>query len=618
MPVAGGGARADEDGDDAEDVLADAEFVDDADLADGADGVEAAAGAESAGSTAGVDALVRAEVAAGAAGAGTGAGVGALVRAEAAELGAGAAGAGTAAGVDAPAWPEAAAGAEGAGAAAGVDAPARSEAAAGAEGAGPAPGPGPSVDESGPASAPPPFSVGGAAAAGAASGPSQGVGSVGAGGVAASGRDAAPDTGDQGPAPLPAPSPAPASAAPAWARRAALGRAGGSPAGAVSGLGPDDGPAPFVGRAPPEVPRLSAVSVDDLLRRGRTGPVETVAPPAAPPAASGPAADPDDEKTFIGGIGAELVAALGKPRARGVGPPDAAAPVPPPAPSVAVGRSRVAPASDATTVGEGAGALRLIEPSRAPRETPGAAAIQILGVGKARTVSQTVELGDDAPSYGGAEPSGGGGLDDESASLSVAFEAPAPAVRRRAPVLTDTTASAGPKVTVDGLVGSTQSRGSDADARAFLEAARAAELRGDFAAAELSFGDLISVDGGRPEGWLGRGRCRVELGDYAAAMSDFQRAEDCAAGSVEPLVEIGNLFYVRKEYRKAIATFDQAVEQDPKHARAYCLRGLCHAQRKSHQQAADDLRRAAQLDPTLPNIERFVQAADRAADARRR
>ena len=130
----------------------------------------------------------------------------------------------------------------------------------------------------------------------------------------------------------------------------------------------------------------------------------------------------------------------------------------------------------------------------------------------------------------------------------------------------------------------------------------------------LHYGDLLSLQPSNLEAHLGRGRSLVELGDYAAAMSDFQRAEDIAPHSPDPIVEMGNLFFARKEYRKSITYYDQAVEMAPDHAMAWCRRGICHHYRKNHSQAFKDLQKAVSLDPDIPNLRKYVQMARKAIE----
>ena len=94
----------------------------------------------------------------------------------------------------------------------------------------------------------------------------------------------------------------------------------------------------------------------------------------------------------------------------------------------------------------------------------------------------------------------------------------------------------------------------------------------------------------------------------ARAISDFSRAEDLAPESPAPAIEMGNLFFVRKEYAKAISHFDQALQLQPQPALALARRGTAHLHRKDQAAALAD--RA---------IARFVfgLASQRAAWARR-
>jgi lipoprotein NlpI len=72
---------------------------------------------------------------------------------------------------------------------------------------------------------------------------------------------------------------------------------------------------------------------------------------------------------------------------------------------------------------------------------------------------------------------------------------------------------------------------------------------------------------------------------------------------------MGDLYFARKEYRRAIEFYDQAVELDGSHAMARCRRGISHYYRKNFRQAFQDLQRAYSLDPEIPNIRKYVQMA---------
>lgn len=115
---------------------------------------------------------------------------------------------------------------------------------------------------------------------------------------------------------------------------------------------------------------------------------------------------------------------------------------------------------------------------------------------------------------------------------------------------------------------------------------------------------------------MGRGRCTMELGDYAAAISDFQRAEDLDPTSPMPTREMGNLFYARKDYRRAIEFYTQAINLDPSQALARVRRGMSFYYRKEYQKALTDLERAYTMDPTIPGLTASINKVGRAMDRR--
>lgn len=329
--------------------------------------------------------------------------------------------------------------------------------------------------------------------------------------------------------------------------------------------------------------------------------------------------DPANEKTTIsdvGGVAAALAAmGLAKPgvagAARVAGPDedDEAEDEDALAPTAQVGLSQPRSVSPGVMpeIKEGPAAPTL----GAPR--PAAAAIQLMGDGQARTLTDTLELGS-AEETGAIEevsdeveaPAGNGGFglhfeaaeEEEEDEVHIPELSDDPSEIRIESVL-DENAEASPAPDAGATDG-------------FVLAAQAAEGRGDLQAAVVSYGDVLGLDPDRVDAYLARGRCLLELGDYAAAMSDFQHAEDLAPDSPDPLVEMGNLFFARKEYRRGIHYYDQAIELDPTHAMARCRRGICHHYRKDHEQALADLQRAYALDPEIPNIGKYVQMAVKA------
>jgi lipoprotein NlpI len=72
---------------------------------------------------------------------------------------------------------------------------------------------------------------------------------------------------------------------------------------------------------------------------------------------------------------------------------------------------------------------------------------------------------------------------------------------------------------------------------------------------------------------------------------------------------MGELFFARKDYTRAIEFFDSAIEVDANHAMARCRRGISYYYKKSYREAFLDLQKAYTLDPDIPNIRKYVQMA---------
>jgi Flp pilus assembly protein TadD len=266
----------------------------------------------------------------------------------------------------------------------------------------------------------------------------------------------------------------------------------------------------------------------------------------------------------------------------------------------------------------------------------GAAAVRILGVGKAEPVTGTTrkrarhdeDASDPGTQEGVVAASGAEDGDDWGAGLAGASGGLSLLGKRKSddglpsiPKLTEEESQEVGGAAVDGAVvdldqGSLQAveEVDPAQLRSFQRAAEEAVSKGDMHQAIVHYRDMLDLAPENLDAYLGRGRCLVHLGDYAAAMSDFQRAEDLDPKSPLPLVEMGNLFFARKEYLRAIQFFDTALELDDKNAWAWCYRGICHHYRKKHKEAFQDLQKAYSLDPEIPNIRRYVQMAVKAME----
>jgi len=269
---------------------------------------------------------------------------------------------------------------------------------------------------------------------------------------------------------------------------------------------------------------------------------------------------------------------------------------------------------------------RVVEPRPAGQveEHTGAAAIQILGHGKAQTLTPTLELGgapdeSDTSSLLPVSPSGQPIDPNPTGSFRLQFEEPDEAATGpHIPVLTESEEVHHQPVvlTPDGsleqpAVAPLGGGLTEAAIQNYLAHAEAAERRGNLREAVVHYDDLLSHDPHNVVAHLGRGRCLVDLGDYGSAMSDFTRAEDIAPDSPEPLVEMGNLFFARKEYKRAITYYNHAIDLDSSHAMAFSRRGISHYHRRQYAEAHHDLTEASKRDSSIPGLQRYIQMAGR-------
>ena len=143
-----------------------------------------------------------------------------------------------------------------------------------------------------------------------------------------------------------------------------------------------------------------------------------------------------------------------------------------------------------------------------------------------------------------------------------------------------------------------------------LTRAESAIQAGRLAEAVTLYGDALDMEPDHLDARLGRGQAHLHQGQFAAAMSDFQRAEDTAPASPAPLAAMGDLFFARKDYTRAVARYDQALDRDQGHTMALCRRGICHHYRGRPDLALADLVLARDLDPTIPSIDAYVAMVD--------
>ena len=145
--------------------------------------------------------------------------------------------------------------------------------------------------------------------------------------------------------------------------------------------------------------------------------------------------------------------------------------------------------------------------------------------------------------------------------------------------------------------------------------AQAQELiaRGDLYGAADLYSDILDADPDQIWAQIARGRIWLDLGDFSRAMSDFMTASDVAGDIPEADLAMGDLYFARKDYERAIQHYTDALAQQPEHALALARRGISFHYRKMYREAMADLERAEQLDPDIPNLATYVAMVRRKA-----
>jgi len=81
---------------------------------------------------------------------------------------------------------------------------------------------------------------------------------------------------------------------------------------------------------------------------------------------------------------------------------------------------------------------------------------------------------------------------------------------------------------------------------------------------------------------------------------DFLRAlggDESNGSSAKQHVDRGMDYLREKQYNLALQEFNNAIQLDPTHARAYYCRGLAHLEMRSYSQAENDFNVASRLEP---------------------
>ena len=96
----------------------------------------------------------------------------------------------------------------------------------------------------------------------------------------------------------------------------------------------------------------------------------------------------------------------------------------------------------------------------------------------------------------------------------------------------------------------------------------------------IKSGELSNESLGRAYG--NRGICWKAKKQYAKAIADYNKAIEISPKNAKTYYNLGNIWLTKKQYDKAIADYNKAIEINPRYARAYGNRGICWKAKKQY------------------------------------
>ena len=116
-------------------------------------------------------------------------------------------------------------------------------------------------------------------------------------------------------------------------------------------------------------------------------------------------------------------------------------------------------------------------------------------------------------------------------------------------------------------------------------------------AARKALDEAARLDPGRPEAYYRRGILEAWDGKSEVAAGYLKNALASSARMAPAWEALASLELDADKVDAALEHLGQAIEIDPYRASAYYLSAIAHAKLSQAEQAADDLRKAFQLDP---------------------
>ena len=106
-----------------------------------------------------------------------------------------------------------------------------------------------------------------------------------------------------------------------------------------------------------------------------------------------------------------------------------------------------------------------------------------------------------------------------------------------------------------------------------------------------------------------RAMAYTRIGDFEAAIDDWEHALHFRPDYVRAYVELGGMYFRLEQYELALENLNHALELDPESVEAFANRGLVYGRLGEYEAAVEDFTAAIELNPDLPNIYDFRGAA---------
>ena len=120
---------------------------------------------------------------------------------------------------------------------------------------------------------------------------------------------------------------------------------------------------------------------------------------------------------------------------------------------------------------------------------------------------------------------------------------------------------------------------------------------GQYAAAIVDYNQALRLDPDYAAAYHNRGWAKDELGQYAEAIADYDQALRLDPNDAAAYNNRGIAKAALEQYAEAIADYDQALRLDPNYIAAYYNRGIAKAALEQYAEAIADYNQALRLDP---------------------